>query len=190
MAKTGLCRHSHTTRSDQPGVRRLELVNSPTDGSFHVNILVVLAAKGKVRGRRITIRQRHVPDDKPARVIFYDAADTARRPQIAMHVVVDAVRSAVAWIVAAGRGEEERRVLRVTATLGARRVRSFQERIIQHPVGGVVGHGQRAVIRRSHDAVGKTTRRDDASDDPLWNIGGRLRPDPPHPVQVGCPTDR
>ena len=87
-----------------------------------------------------------------------------------MHVVVDAVRSTVAWIVASGGGEEEGRVRWIAGHIGAGRIRPFQERIVEHPVGGVVGDGQGAVIRRNRDAVGKTAGRDDTPEDSVLGI--------------------
>ncbi len=54
--------------------------------------------------------------------------------------------------------------------MGAGRIRPSQERIVEHPVGGVVGDGQGTVIRRHGDAVGKTAGRDDAPEDSVLGI--------------------
>src|SRR5581483_7524334 len=100
-------------------VGRLELVDRSADGTFHLDILVVLTAECKVRGRGITIWQRHITDDEAARIVLDDSTDAARRPEIPMHVIVDAVRSTVAGIVAPGRREEECRVRRILGAFGA-----------------------------------------------------------------------
>jgi hypothetical protein len=73
-----------------------------------------------------------------------------------MHVIVDAVRSTVAGIVAPGRCKEECRVRRIVGAVGAGGIRPSQERIIQHPVARMIGNSQRAVIWRNRYAVGET----------------------------------
>src|ERR1700691_160287 len=65
-----LSRQPRSAWSDKTGVGRLEVVDGSADGAFHVDILVILAAKGEVRGRRIAVRRRHVTDDKAARIVF------------------------------------------------------------------------------------------------------------------------
>ena len=62
--QSGLRRQPHPVWPNQPGVGRLEFVDRSADGTFHVDILVVLTAERKVRGRGITIWQRHITDDE------------------------------------------------------------------------------------------------------------------------------
>ena len=87
-----------------------------------------------------------------------------------MHVIVDAVRSTVAGIVAPGRGKEECRVRRIVGAVGAGGIRPSQERIVQHPVARIIGNSQRAVIWRNRYAVGKTTGGDDTPENPILGI--------------------
>lgn len=82
MAKSGLRRQTYAVRPNQSGVGRLEFVDGSADGTFHIDILVVLTAKGKVRGRGITIWQRHIADDEATRIVLDDSADAARRPEV------------------------------------------------------------------------------------------------------------
>ena len=77
-----LSRQTHSTWSHQPGVGRLEFVDGSADGTFHVDILVILSAEGEVRDRRIAIRQRHITDDKATRIVFDNPADAACCPEI------------------------------------------------------------------------------------------------------------
>ena len=79
--KSVLSRHPHPAWPNQPRVRRLEFVDGSADGTFHVDILVILAAKGEVRGRQNAIRQRHITDDKASRIVFDNSTDTACRPR-------------------------------------------------------------------------------------------------------------
>src|SRR5260370_6113057 len=154
-----LSRQPDAARPDQARIGRLETPDRAADGPFHVDVLIVGAAKRKVRTRGIAIRQRHVTEDHAARIIFDDSADAEHGPEVAVHVVVDAVRTAGAGIVAAGSRAAERRVRRISGALRASRRGSPQEPVVDHPVGRKVADLKRFVIRRYRNAVRKASSR-------------------------------
>src|SRR5215467_11677669 len=148
LAASGLRRQPHAARPDQARIGRLETPDGSADGPFHVDILVVWTSKRKVRTCDIAIRQRHITEDHAARIIFDDSADAEHGPKVAVHIIVDTVRTAVAGIVAAGSRAAERRVRRIADASLASRRRSPQEPVIHDPVGCKVADRKRVVIWR------------------------------------------
>jgi hypothetical protein len=100
----------HATRPDQARIGRLKTPDRPANCSFHVNVLVIRATKRKVRTCGIAVRQWYVTEDHAARIIFDNSADAEHGPEVAVHVVVDAIGPPGAGIIAPSSRPAERRV--------------------------------------------------------------------------------
>src|ERR1700730_14473019 len=157
-----LRRQPHAARPDQARIGRLKTPDRAADGPFHVDVLVIGPAERKVCARGIAIRQWHVTEDHAAGIIFDDPANAEHSPEIAMHIVMDAVRAAGTGIVAAGSRATECGVRRVSGALRAGWRRPPQERVVEHPVGCKVADRKRVVIRRHRNPIWKAPRRYDA----------------------------
>src|SRR5438093_47750 len=97
-----LRRQPHAPRADQAGIGRLETPEGPARCSLEVNVLVVGAAKSEVGGCGVAIRNRDETEDDAARIDFDNAAKTKHlSPQIALHVIMDAVGGAAPWHIGA-----------------------------------------------------------------------------------------
>src|ERR1700730_607861 len=178
-----LRRQPHAARPDQARIGRLKTPDRAADGPFHVDVLVIGPAKRKVCTSGIAIRQWHVTEDHAAGILFDDPADAEHGPEIAMHIVMDAVRAAGTGIVATGSRATECRIRRVSGALCASWRRPSQKCVVEHPVGCKVADSKRVVIRRHRNAVRKASGRYDAPENAVLGIliygpshVGRLRP--------------
>src|SRR5690348_11750528 len=91
-----LRRQARSPRTNQPGIGSLEAPEGPADCPHQIDVLIVGAAKSEIGGCGVVVRYRHKTENDAARADLDNAAETGqRRPQIATHVVMHAVRPAI-----------------------------------------------------------------------------------------------
>jgi hypothetical protein len=114
-----LGRQANTTRTDQARIGRLKAPEGPANCALEVNVLIIGAAEREVCRCGVAIRDRHEADDETRWIDLHNAAETRRlRPQIAVDVVMDAIRSGISRQIGAALHRTERQMQRILGALG------------------------------------------------------------------------
>src|SRR5271169_1374267 len=98
-----LRRQTNTAGADQTRIGRLEAPECSARCPLEIDVLIIGPAKSEVGCCGVAIRNRHEAEDQTARIDFHDAAERRHAgPHIALDVVMDAVRAAIAGDIGAG----------------------------------------------------------------------------------------
>src|SRR5580704_7278832 len=93
---SGLRWQPNAARPDQPGIGCLEPPEGPAGRALQVDGLIVGAAERKVGCCGVVVRYRHKTENDATEVDLDNAAKTSQcGPEIALHVVMHAVRPAI-----------------------------------------------------------------------------------------------
>src|SRR6266436_9294074 len=123
-----LRRQANAAGADQAGIGRLEPPEGAARRSLQIDVLVVGAAEGEVGGCRVAVRDRNETENDAAPIALDDTAKPGHCcPQIAAHVVVHAVRAAIAGEKGPGLHGTEGRMRRILWALRATHCRTVLE---------------------------------------------------------------
>src|SRR5580704_15623065 len=143
-----LRRQANAARPDQPGIGRLEPPEGPADCPLQIDGLIVRAAERKVGCCSVAVRYRHKTENDAARVDLDDTAKTGQcGPEIAAHVVMHAVRTAIPGHEGSGLYRTEGRMRRIFRALRAAHRRAVLECAVPDPAASKIADGEQRVVR-------------------------------------------